>query len=461
MNKERIRKLSRALKGCNATKFLMGISVAVFIYMPIEAFIKLVHNNVIISGFVEIAQFSGILILPWSWYELRSFPKARRFLGFVLISALLALASFNFGQPFASFAGYVKLFGAVSIGIFFPLALRYWRGPRSSLIVYSVLLALAIIMSSWMILENKLGLKNIFPTSFTERGFERFQRSGTVRSRFSFDAPMAAGQYLWLLASSLVCICAPAIKSRNLRLLGYAAAGVSCIAIFSTYSRGPMILVVGSAIFILLHFLWHQRKRPGIIIAFLCMAGFVVSFLGIAGFPEERYAAQLDLIRNPLDIDAAGNSGRFERIQEGARALRESGLRGAGMNLFTHFNLENTGLAYQASGKVNFENTYLSIIYTIGVGGIVLSLTMIFYLLQGIINTSRHGFQRGFSRSELFTVFGGAIWLLYSNMFPAFPAIVGGFAFSAMLGLVFCNLIFEDIKFISHSRSGMDFSVKK
>jgi hypothetical protein len=188
-------------------------------------------------------------------------------------------------------------------------------------------------------------------------------------------------------------------------------------SILFTFSRGPIIL----ALLTYIGFLYYLGKN-GIkkIKSLMLLTSIVIGLL----FFTTQYILNINIhsfVQSFFSLSDDANSGRYHLILEGINKL------------IFNFRIEGHGLfllsPFHSTIGIQFENTYLTVVYGLGIVGLVFSLIVIISnisLLFKITNTDLNHFTK-----YLITI--SVSWFIYSFVYPvyreSYTAVLSGIIF--------------------------------
>ncbi len=395
------------------TSYLAFLLAIYLIGLPLHGVLQKYLPFVYLLGWTEYVQLLSLPLIALAFLR-NEFSFTRKVAAVPIFCAAGALTTMELGSLKAGLSGYLLVFGTLGLGFSFPTFVsQYLINPKRIWYV-ALLFGFGVFGATWILLEAPLGLSNFF-----HYGAERY---GASRAIFSFDGPMMAGQYYWLLGALSLFVVHSFHPNRTIRKVSLFTGILFLFSTIATLSRGPIALSVFTAsIFIFVrNFHSIEKSTLQILGALILICGVtVVGYFTV--LDEDMKFASYSLFDSFLSSNEQSNSLRIERIKEGWYfAKNDFKLEGHGSGLLSHFNESGRVSDLNATDKVQFENTYLTISYGLGIWGATLSIwILLFYLLQLLkLSTSLMTLQDYPLGLLSFVIIFP--WLFYSNLFPAF-----------------------------------------
>lgn len=307
---------------------------------------------------------------------------------------------------------------------FFCETRRIYLEGRVS-IPLKVIFAGAIVGALWVSFGTQFGMdrfvarEDLGMAGLLVRGDE-----GLIRLAGTFDSPMDAGQYMWLMG--VVALAAAMFVRKMTSTLALLVVTAICyLAIFFTVSRGPYIVAVLATPMVVGASLWGRVPgRMGKIV--LVGTGVIAGLLLLAAvFDTESTQTQLRIFKSSADSSESSNHERNTRLQEGWRATEKYFPVGRGLYWFPVRNLTGTGLIY--------ENTYLGLGAAIGLRGILIGLLYACVLCTAFYMGALNAFKRKAPAALMMALSGP--WVAYSMLYPQFQARFASIVSWSVIGI--------------------------
>jgi hypothetical protein len=410
------------------TKTQEYLSISLFFWLIVSQFFKFITYWKPIYGIPEyIMLLSYFVSILFYFFLLKNSFKLHIVFHLLYILSFFLLLQINFNLLIPSLSTFLNLFGTMSLGFgFYMILQKQFENIAVSFISFS-LLGITTIISLGIIVESNFNFidTNWYSLFFLNHSDEHWLRLGIKRAQFFFPSPMVAGQYLWFLGSFLLFF-ANSKKDKSITIYLFFIVGLLAYSsILFTFSRGPIIL----ALLTYIGFLYYLGKN-GIkkIKSLMLLTSIVIGLL----FFTTQYILNINIhsfVQSFFSLSDDANSGRYHLILEGINKL------------IFNFRIEGHGLfllsPFHSTIGIQFENTYLTVVYGLGIVGLVFSLIVIISnisLLFKITNTDLNHFTK-----YLITI--SVSWFIYSFVYPvyreSYTAVLSGIIF---FGGIYLNI---------------------
>lgn len=384
---------------------LLALGLILVACMPFHLALRRITDSATLLAWKELVQFMSLILVPF----VIAFPGrqlAWRKMGwFVCAVSFLLMFEINGDTLLYSVDSFLVLLGSIGAAYLFYSIFNNRDGQTWSHVALLGIVLLSVLPSIWLALEESLGLTNFFTLEIHE---DHFKRENLTRSRATFDSPMLAGQWLWFTSSIALCIGLQAQRLTKFSLC-LVIVVLNCAGLLFTGSRGPYVLVATSLGILSLLAAWaHIPQRKSKMTA-LMIGGFLASLLAFVYIPFYQKDWLLSILTSTTDLEESANQIRLYRIEQGYLDSIAYWPSGRGLD-----SLSNKYLAFTGD---NYENTFFSLITSLGWLGLCLSVLYCGLLMAGIVlGTVRYIRTR--SVSHAFIVAVSIPWMAYSFVFP-------------------------------------------
>ncbi|MBF4470430.1 O-antigen ligase family protein [Flavobacterium sp. HJJ] len=203
-------------------------------------------------------------------------------------------------------------------------------------------------------------------------------RGDTLRMRYCFVSPMALSQFSWF---TLVCVTTNQRYNKIFKIIATLLIGY--VLIVANTRAGYLLLGVSILMFVYSYFC---KANKWIVFCFILLGCIIIIDQLLVNSVAESETSLSDALR-------------FVRIQNGITSIKVNWLFGMGGEFFSPRSQYFTNIS-------NFENSWLSLIYSFGTLGILL-IFIIVNRLGGNISSNNYNF-----------LCLSIAWLLYSILFP-------------------------------------------
>jgi hypothetical protein len=267
-----------------------------------------------------------------------------------------------------------------------------------------------IVQTLWLSVETRLGLTSFFRPNMEGTQVEWFfnNRYGVDRARYSFSSPMTAGSWAWFCGVILLVLGGSAKFGRATRYFFIATGLFAWVGMAFCISRGPLLVACISVLPLIVqlmrgkHFI--STTAWAIPLLFVAISG------GLQIISDDLKYSFGRIISEAFSFDEDGNAGRATVWSEGLNLISTVPAGGYGMHTISFLS---------GDYEVNFENTFLNLIYGLGYPGIVYSCLLIGYWVAKTIEMWKLLLSgKRFDQMELMTLMLSTGWFPYMFVYP-------------------------------------------
>jgi hypothetical protein len=398
-------------RAINATAYLY---VSILLLMQNIRWIAPLYNNRAIFALpLALVMISPLVTLPFIGSDQNRLIKIH--IGILGFFAVFAMAAFDFEALNESTYVFSATFlsSTAALG---ALVLTKLNGKTS--IVGKALPIFAItslVQVLWMYFESRMNLSTFFRPNGEGTAAEWFfsSRYDAERARYTFSSPMVAGSWLWFMGTWLIILGSSGKFGSKQKVFFITSGLTSWFGVFLSVSRGPIFSVLISAMAMLTLYLVDRNKRK-IAITTIFM---LITVIGISMETMSTEFANpiFRLLNEAFETTEAGNIERITAWTEGLKTISNSQWIGNGLSSIAYLKAEE---------EINFESTFLNLIYATGILGVAFSLyiviTWIVFLLIAWFDYFGAGEKNA---ARLFAIVGGTAWFPYMFIFPCFREV--------------------------------------